>query len=221
MGKVLIQVGASEEARAAVQAGVPSGRSLVLPRSNVPEDVKPAKEQKPAAEGGVGAEAQAESKPEVSLPIPFHVTLATISLNMHKPATAEACGHVSEDADKQQCVRKMHSKQDSFEACPLPGLEERMIMSIALCTGGAEHRAGARDGDPGALHSARRPRVYHLRRSRRLRPRARCLAGRPRRDQARPDLQAVSVPSCYAPHAGHLCPCHAQRLQIFDAPCHG
>lgn len=93
MGKVLIQVGASEEARAAVQAGVPSGRSLVLPRSNVPEDVKPAEEQKPAAEGGEGAEAQAESKPEVSLPIHFHVTLATISLNMHKPAIVEACSH--------------------------------------------------------------------------------------------------------------------------------
>ena len=68
MGKVLIQVGASEEARAAVQAGVPSGRSLVLPRSNVPEDVKPAEEQKPATEGGKDTEAQAESKPEVSLP---------------------------------------------------------------------------------------------------------------------------------------------------------
>ena len=93
MGKVLIQVGASEEARAAVQAGVSSGHSLVLPRSNVPEDVKPAKEQKPAAEGGEGTEAPAESKPEVSLPIHVDVTLLTMSL-MHKPATAEACSHV-------------------------------------------------------------------------------------------------------------------------------
>lgn len=67
MGKVLIQVGASEEARAAVQAGVPSGRTLVLPRSNVPDDVKPAEEQKPAAkEGDEKAEAGKESKPEVS-----------------------------------------------------------------------------------------------------------------------------------------------------------
>lgn len=37
---------------------------------------------------------------------------------------------ISEDADERQCVRKMHSKQDSFEACPSPGLEERMITSV-------------------------------------------------------------------------------------------
>ncbi len=64
MGKVLIQVGASEEARAAV----PSGKTLVLPRSNVPEDLTP-KEEKPAADGKVDkANADKESKPEVSSP---------------------------------------------------------------------------------------------------------------------------------------------------------
>ena len=65
MGKVLIQVGASEEARAAVQAGVPSGHTLVLPpRSNVPEAVKPAEEAAPALTEGEAD--KAESKPEVS-----------------------------------------------------------------------------------------------------------------------------------------------------------
>ena len=63
MGKVLIQVGASEEARAAMRAGVPSGKTLVLPRSNVPEDLAPKEEQKPAKEGK--ADAEKESKPEV------------------------------------------------------------------------------------------------------------------------------------------------------------
>ena len=66
MGKVLIQVGASEEARAAVHAGVPSGKTLVLPRSNVPEDLTP-KEEKPAADSKAEkADAEKESKPEVS-----------------------------------------------------------------------------------------------------------------------------------------------------------
>jgi len=64
MGKVLIQVGASEEARAAVQAGIPSGHTLVLPRSNVPEAVKPAEEAAPALTEGKAD--KAESKPEVS-----------------------------------------------------------------------------------------------------------------------------------------------------------
>lgn len=63
MGKVLIQVGASEEARAALHAGVPSGKTRVLPRSNVPEDLAP-KEEKPAADSK--ADAEKESKPEVS-----------------------------------------------------------------------------------------------------------------------------------------------------------
>ena len=63
MGKVLIQVGASEEARAAMRAGVPSGKTLVLPRSNVPEDLAP-KEEKPAADSK--ADAEKDSKPEVS-----------------------------------------------------------------------------------------------------------------------------------------------------------
>ena len=67
MGKVLLQVGASEEARAAIAAGVPSGQTLVLPRSNVPDDVRPAEEAKPAAADGEKA-AQAESKPEVRPP---------------------------------------------------------------------------------------------------------------------------------------------------------
>ena len=64
MGKVLIQVGASEEARAAVAAGVPSGQTLVLPRTNVPNDVRQVEEAKPAAADGEKA-AEAESKPEV------------------------------------------------------------------------------------------------------------------------------------------------------------
>ena len=67
MGKVLIQVGASEEARAAVAAGVPAGRALVLPRSNVPDDVRPVEEAKPATADGEKA-AEAESKPEVRPP---------------------------------------------------------------------------------------------------------------------------------------------------------
>ena len=67
MGKVLIQVGASEEARAAMRAGVPSGKTLVLPRSNVPEDLAPKEEQKPAAEDKAEkADAEKESKPEVN-----------------------------------------------------------------------------------------------------------------------------------------------------------
>ena len=66
MGKVLIQVGASEEARAAMRAGVPSGKTLVLPRSNVPEDLAPKEEQKPAAaDKAEKADAEKESKPEV------------------------------------------------------------------------------------------------------------------------------------------------------------
>lgn len=67
MGKVLIQVGASEEARAAMRAGVPSGKTLVLPRSNVPEDLAPKEDAKPAAEGKAEkADSEKESKPEAS-----------------------------------------------------------------------------------------------------------------------------------------------------------
>ena len=55
MGKVLIQVGASEEARAAVKAGADTSR-LVLPRSNVPVD-----EEALAAEAAAKAEAEAEA----------------------------------------------------------------------------------------------------------------------------------------------------------------
>ena len=65
MGKVLIQVGASEEARAAMHAGIPSGKILVLPRSNVPEDLTPKEEQKPAEGETEKADAEKQSKPEV------------------------------------------------------------------------------------------------------------------------------------------------------------
>ena len=66
MGKVLIQVGASEEARAAMRAGVPSGKTLVLPRSNVPEDLAPKEEQPAAEDKAEKADTEKESKPEVN-----------------------------------------------------------------------------------------------------------------------------------------------------------
>jgi hypothetical protein len=67
MGKVLLQCGQSEEARAAARSGI-SGKLLVLPRSNVPEELKPAEEKPEAAEK---ADDQAASKPEVCTPCIF------------------------------------------------------------------------------------------------------------------------------------------------------
>ena len=84
MGKVLIQVGASEEARAAVAAGVPAGRALVLPRSNVPDDVRPVDEAKPAAVDGEKA-AQAESKPEVRPPANWPPSMSEGEQDSYKP----------------------------------------------------------------------------------------------------------------------------------------
>lgn len=70
MGKVLIQVGQSEEARVAVEAAAASGApapQLVLPRSNVPEEIKPI-EEAPAASASEEASSDAktpEPTPEV------------------------------------------------------------------------------------------------------------------------------------------------------------
>ena len=64
MGKVLIQVGASEEARSAAAVAAAAGApapALVLPRSNVPEEVKPVEEEPEQASSSEGAaEAAAE-----------------------------------------------------------------------------------------------------------------------------------------------------------------
>lgn len=65
MGKVLVQCGQSEEARAAAKSGI-VGRPIVLPRSNVPEDMAAPQEDAPAGEESKSHEgAKAESKPEV------------------------------------------------------------------------------------------------------------------------------------------------------------
>lgn len=63
MGKVLIQVGQSEEARVAAESAAASGApapQLVLPRSNVPEDIKPV-EEAPAASASEEASSDAKA----------------------------------------------------------------------------------------------------------------------------------------------------------------
>ena len=82
MGKVLIQVGQSEEARVAAEAAAASGAAapqLVLPRSNVPEDVKPI-EEAPAASASEEASSDTtapQPAPEVSLRrSPLHIALS-------------------------------------------------------------------------------------------------------------------------------------------------
>ncbi|CAL8464659.1 g4194 [Coccomyxa elongata] len=62
MGKVLIQVGQSEEARVAAEAAAASGApapQLVLPRSNVPEEIKPVEE---ASAASASEEASSDAK---------------------------------------------------------------------------------------------------------------------------------------------------------------
>ncbi len=76
MGKVLIQVGASEEARAAAETAAATGApapALVLPRSNVPEEIQPVEEKEEAAEASSseGAAADAKAAPEVGLPLAY------------------------------------------------------------------------------------------------------------------------------------------------------
>ena len=64
MGKVLIQVSASEEARVAAQAGAPPDKPFILPRTNLAEEYLPREEPKPAAQGGESASKEAGSKAE-------------------------------------------------------------------------------------------------------------------------------------------------------------
>ena len=65
MGKVLIQVSASEEARAAAQANALSDKPLILPRTNLTEEYLPREEPKPAAQGGESASKESGSSADV------------------------------------------------------------------------------------------------------------------------------------------------------------
>ena len=64
MGKVLIQVSASEEARAAAQADALLGKPLILPHTNLAEEHLPREEPKPAAQGSSSASKEAGSNAE-------------------------------------------------------------------------------------------------------------------------------------------------------------
>ncbi|KAK9904717.1 hypothetical protein WJX75_001194 [Coccomyxa subellipsoidea] len=73
MGKVLIQVGASEEARSAAAVAAAAGApapALVLPRSNVPEEVKPVEEEPEQASSSEGAAEAAAEVEESTEPAP-------------------------------------------------------------------------------------------------------------------------------------------------------
>ena len=65
MGKVLIQVSASEEARRAPHASTLPGKPLILPRTNLAEEYLPREEAKPAEQGGDSASKEAGSKADV------------------------------------------------------------------------------------------------------------------------------------------------------------
>ena len=64
MGKVLIQVSASEEARSAAHASTLPGKPLILPRTNLAEEYLPREEPKPAAQGAESAGKEAGSNAE-------------------------------------------------------------------------------------------------------------------------------------------------------------
>ena len=65
MGKVLIQVSASEEARAAAQADASPNKPFILPRTNLAEAYLPREEPKPTAQGGESASKEAGSKADM------------------------------------------------------------------------------------------------------------------------------------------------------------
>ena len=67
MGKVLIQVSASEEARTAVQADAASDKPLILPRTNLAEAYLPDEGPKPDARGGKSAGEEAGSNAETEI----------------------------------------------------------------------------------------------------------------------------------------------------------
>ena len=64
MGKVLIQVSASEEARVAAQTNALLDKPLILPHTNLAEEYLPGEEPKPAAQGAKSADKEAGSNAE-------------------------------------------------------------------------------------------------------------------------------------------------------------
>lgn len=76
MGKVLVQVGQSEEARRAAEAAAQAGSQpmpVVLPRSNVPEEAKAAEDVEDSVKAAPGSEvADKDAAPKVcARPVPL------------------------------------------------------------------------------------------------------------------------------------------------------